>query len=146
MKINWGLKIVLAYGVFVAGIMYMVYISSQQNRDLVSENYYADELAYQKIIDESSNTASLQSKVEVSTSEGNIHIAFPKDFQHASIEGEWVLYYAADESRDLKGNVNTSAALYSIAIPSHAKGTYQLKLHWKSNNANYYFEQSIFLQ
>lgn len=146
MKINWGLKIVLAYGMFVAGIMYMVYMSSQQNRDLVSENYYADELAYQKIIDQSSNTASLQSKVEISIAGNQIHIAFPNDFQQAAIEGNWMLYYAADETRDLKGNFTTSSAAHSITIPPNAKGTYLLKLNWKAKDVDYYFEQSVFLQ
>lgn len=146
MKMNWGLKIILAYGTFVAGIMYMVYMSSQQNRDLVSENYYADELAYQKVIDQSSNTASLQSNVEVSTSDHTLEIVFPKAFEHTTIEANWLLYYAADESKDLKGNFNTSALNQSIELPKNARGNYLLKLNWKANNAEYYFEKSIFIQ
>ena len=61
MKISWGHKILFTYLAFVAGMMGMVYFTTQQNRDLVSDNYYADELAFQKIIDESANTAALQS-------------------------------------------------------------------------------------
>lgn len=146
MKFNWGLKITLVYGVFVIGIMFMVFLSSKQNRDLVSDNYYAEELAYQKIIDQSSKTASLQSTIEVSTTGNAIQVALPKEFDHASISGNWTLYYAANQEKDIKGSFQTSAAAFSIEIPTDAKGNYLLKLQWQSDKEEYYFEKNIFLQ
>ena len=145
MKINWGLKIVLVYGMFVMGIMYMVFLSSKQNRDLVSDNYYAEELAYQKVIDQSSKTASLQTQVEISTTGNAVQVALPKEFDHIAISGNWILYYAANQEKDIKGSFQTSAASFSINIPKEAKGNYLLKLNWKSNKEEYYFEKPIFL-
>ncbi len=49
MKISWGHKILFTYLAFVAGMMGMVYLTTKQNRDLVSDNYYADELAFQNL-------------------------------------------------------------------------------------------------
>jgi hypothetical protein len=146
MKFNWGLKIALVYGVFVMGIMYMVFLSSKQNRDLVSDNYYAEELAYQKVIDQSSKTASLQSQVEISTTENRVQVSLPKEFEHTSILGSWTLYYAANQKKDIMGSFQTSAAAFSIDIPKDSKGNYLLKLNWKSKKEEYYFEKNIFLQ
>ncbi len=146
MKMNWGFKIVLAYGAFVVGIMFMVYMSSQQNRDLVSENYYADELAYQKVIDQSSKTAALTSKIEVYTSENAIQIVFPKAFENMKLQGSWILYYAANQAKDLKGNFKTTSSKCSIDLPENAKGNYKLKINWNVKDEEYYFEKSIFIQ
>jgi hypothetical protein len=146
MKFNWGFKIALVYVVFVIGIMYMVFLTSKQNRDLVSDDYYAEELAYQKVIDQSSKTASLQSHVEISTTGNAVQVSLPKEFEHAAISGNWSLYYAANQEKDIKGSFQTSAAAFSINIPNDVKGNYLLKLHWKSNKEEYYFEKPIFLQ
>ena len=47
----WPFGIVLLLVLFFIGIMSMVVIASSQHFDLVSENYYAEELGYQKQID-----------------------------------------------------------------------------------------------
>jgi hypothetical protein len=145
MKFNWGSKIILVYGVFVMGIIYMVYLSSKQNRDLVSDNYYAEELAYQKVIDQSSKTASLQTQVEVSTLENTVQVSLPKEFKNKSVTGTWMLYYAANQEKDHKGNFQTSEAIFSINVPRQAKGNYLLKINWKSEKEEYYYEKAIFL-
>ena len=43
MKFNWGYKILFVYLSFAGGILYLVYRTSLENRDLVSENYYEEE-------------------------------------------------------------------------------------------------------
>ena len=48
---NWGYKILLVFAVFVAGILFLVYKSSNQKMDLVTTDYYEKELKYQQKID-----------------------------------------------------------------------------------------------
>lgn len=146
MKINWGYKIVLIYAVFVLGILTMVFVSAKENRDLVSENYYADEIAYQKLIDQSAKTAALSAPVELIASASLLIIQLPKEFDRSIVNGEWTLYYAADKARDIARNIHTENGKYSIAIPTEAKGQYLFKMHWKAGNKEYYFEKNIFLQ
>ena len=71
MKLNWGYKILIVYLMFAAGMLTMVYLTTQENRDLVSDNYYEEELAYQEIIDQSSRTAKLSAAVEVELDQMN---------------------------------------------------------------------------
>lgn len=145
MKISWGHKIVFAYGAFVAGIMLMVYLSSKENRDLVSEEYYADELAYQEVIDQSAKTAALSAPVNVQVTEGAVNIEFPAEFRGQAAAGVWKLYFAADKSKDRTAAFNTSNGLLSITLPDTAKGFYQLQLQWSSKGVSYYFEKELVL-
>lgn len=146
MKISWGYKIIFIYAAFVLGILTMVFLSAKENRDLVSENYYAEEIAYQKLIDQSSKTAALSAPVELIESANQLIIQLPKEFYGWKTKGDWTLYYAADKARDIAGNINTANGKYSIDIPRDATGQYLFKMHWKVGNKEYYFEKNIFLQ
>lgn len=146
MKINWGYKIMLIYTVFVLGILTLVFLSAKENRDLVSEDYYAEEIAYQKLIDQSTKTAALSAPVELILSANQLIIQLPKEFYGLQTNGEWMLYYAADKSRDIAGNIHTENGKYSIAIPNYATGQYLFKMHWKVGEKEYYFEKNMFLQ
>lgn len=146
MKFNWGYKIIFIYTVFVLGILTMVFLSAKENRDLVSENYYAEEIAYQKLIDQSSKTAALSAPVELIASAGQLIIELPKEFDGLQANGEWTLYYAADKARDIAGNIHTEIGKYSIVVPNDATGQYLFKIHWKTGDKEYYFEKNIFLQ
>ena len=55
MKLNWGHYIVIGFIGFVILILFMVFRSYQHNNDLVSEDYYAEEIAFQDVIDKKSN-------------------------------------------------------------------------------------------
>ena len=145
MKINWGYKILIVYGVFVIGMLTLVFLSSKENKDLVSENYYEEEIKYQHIIDESANTASLSSDPLINRNNNVVNITFPEEFTHEKTDGEWVLYYAADKSKDVQGKLNVINGKYSIEIPDYATGTYQLILNWRAAEKKYYFEKAITL-
>jgi hypothetical protein len=145
MKISWGHKILFTYLAFVVGMMCMVYLTTQQNRDLVSDNYYADELAFQKIIDESANTAALSAAVVVEKKIDQLKITMPQELNGVKSSGTWMLYYAADRKKDAHGKFETAIGISSIIIPSNAHGLYTLILQWETAGKPYYFEQNIFL-
>jgi hypothetical protein len=145
MKMNWGYKILIVYLVFVMGMLALVYMSSMENKDLVSENYYDEEIKYQHIIDESANTASLSSEPVINRNKNIVNITFPAEFTNEKTEGDWVLYYAADKSKDVQGKLNVVNGKYSIELPDFATGTYQLKLNWRAAEKNYYYEKVITL-
>ena len=65
MKFNWGYKIVLVYCVFVAGILYLVVQSSRQQMDLVTDDYYAQEIKYQEKIDQSKRASALSEPIRL---------------------------------------------------------------------------------
>lgn len=51
MKFNWGTGITIFIVLFVVSMSAMVFKASQQNVDLVTEDYYEKELAFQDLKD-----------------------------------------------------------------------------------------------
>lgn len=145
MKISWGHKILFTYLAFVVGIMSMVYLTSLQSRELVSDNYYSEELAYQKIIDQSANTASLSQNIKIEQLSDKIIIHLPGELQDKKSAGKWSLYFAADSKKDINGNFETKTGKTSILLPAKALGVYNMILQWETNGKDYYFEKTIFL-
>lgn len=143
MKINWGHKIIVVYGLFVAGIMTMVYLTSKQNRDLVSDDYYAEELAYQEVINKSAKTASLSAPIEVVKSENMLNINFPIEFNKKISKGKWTLYFAADRKKDVHGEFEITNRSLKVDFPEKASGLYLFKIDWISDGVSYYYEKQI---
>jgi len=62
-KINWGTGIVIAMVLFMAFILQYVYrvsVYEKYDHHLVADDYYKDELNYQKQIDKESNANNLK--------------------------------------------------------------------------------------
>jgi hypothetical protein len=145
MKLNWGMKILIAYLLFVVGMLTLVFMSSIQSKDLVSENYYEEEIQYQTTIDQSYNTNSLSSNIEVFTVNGQIQIKFPKEFSRTKTSCRWSLYFAADKSRDLNGSFITNDGMATLKINNDMHGTYIFKLNIMNEMKEYYFEKTLVL-
>jgi len=142
---NWGKKILIIYIVFIAGILFMVYRSSTQNTDLVTTDYYAKELKYQDKIDEMNRVTALSAPVEYVIRDNALLIKFPVDFAGKELVGEAVLYFPADEKKDIKKNFTVQDGTVQIEIPPANRGSYELHLSWKAAGLSYYFEKKIFL-
>ncbi len=142
---NWGAKIVMVYVVFVAGILFMVFKSSNQKTDMVTTDYYAKELKYQDKIDEMNRVEALSAPVEFVVKYNEVIIQFPKDFAGRRLTGEAVLYCPSDEDKDVKNNFSVQDEPLKIIIPAKNKGLHELHLSWKDGTVTYYFEKKIFI-
>ena len=123
----------------------MIFKSSQEKIDLVSGDYYAKELKYQDRIDDLDRTGQLQGKLSCKVDKSAIIINFPSDFNNKNIEGDAVLYYAADETKDFKTTFKTNNNSFVLTPAVQAKGAYTLQVTWKVEGKKYYHEEKIFL-
>jgi hypothetical protein len=146
MKLNWGHKITGIYLLFVAGIMYMVYLTSQQKVDLVTTDYYGEEIRYQDRINESGRATALSQPIQYDIKHSVLNIRFPKEFEGKSLSGEVQIYCPADDKKDLYRNIDATDNAMKITIPEANKGAHVLKIKWKAEGITYYFEENIFIQ
>ncbi|MES2849672.1 MAG: FixH family protein [Bacteroidota bacterium] len=142
---NWGYKILIVYLAFVAGIVVMVVKSSTQKIDLVTQDYYTKELKYQERIDAVKRTEALSSKVKYEVKNGKVVITLPAAFDLKAVNGNVLLYYAADNSKDVTKDFTTNNRTITIELPITAKGPYQLQISWISEGHAFYFEENLFL-
>jgi hypothetical protein len=145
MKFNWGYKIATVYLLFVAGILYLVVQSSRQEVDLVTPDYYAQELRYQEKIDQSKRAANLSEPVRFSLETGKLTIRFQKEFEGKEITGDVLLYYPADSRKDILTPIRTVANSMTIPIPDKRSGMHVLQVSWQSDGQSYYYEENLFI-
>ena len=144
MKLSWGYKIMLGYSLFVAGIVFLVIKASSQKFDLVTKDYYEQELQYQTMIDQSANTARLSAPVTVDQTATELKIAFPQEMKEKKKSVQFYLYYPADAKKDFRKAFELNENEFVQPLPTAMNGMYELKLSWKVDAVKYYFEKKLF--
>lgn len=142
---NWGYKILVVYGIFVAGILFMVFRSSSQKVQLVTTDYYAKELKYQEKIDEMNRVSALSEELRYEIKDDQLLLYFPKDFAGKEIKGRAELYCPSDEDKDVKKDFTVQDAAAQMTITKANKGQHELHISWQVNGITYYFEKKIFI-
>ncbi len=144
-KFTWGHGVILALVCFITFICYLVFSVefSKNSFDLVTDEYYDDEINFQQEIDATSHANQLKEKptIEIVNSKG-IEITFPKEFNSQNTTGKLKLFRPNSKDLDVNKKSLDLSALNTIFIPANilVKGNYTLKLYWKKDNINYQME------
>ncbi len=143
---NWGNKLILVFILFAVLMSVLVYKSVNTRYDLVSKDYYKDELRYQDKIDGMANAAKV-SDVIVSQDAANVVVDFPKELNGYKTEGEAWFYCATDDVKDKKITLQVdSNGRQTFPKNQLSKTNYLLKLSWKIGNSNYFAEKSVIIK
>ena len=143
---NWGYKILFVYIFFVAGIIVLVAKSSMQNQDLVTKDYYEQELKYQDKIDQTERANALSSLVKYEIREHDIMINFPQEMKNTDLKAHILLYCTTDKNKDIEKNISTKDGIILMPFAAVNKGLHELKISWTANNTEYYYEHKLFIQ
>jgi len=93
---SWGNKLVLVFIVFGLFIGVLVYKAMNTKSDLVSKEYYKEELKYQEKIDGMNNAAKL-SAVKIEQDLAAIRIQLPAEQKGAEVYGDIYFYCITEE-------------------------------------------------
>jgi nitrogen fixation protein FixH len=137
---NWGLRIALLYGGFVAGVVGMVVFSSQQQIDLVRKDYYSAELKHQDRIDETDNAAALSEQVKLSRSGLDVNIQLPEEMKGQTVTGTAYFYRPSDEKLDRTFTLKPDTTGQQLISGDLKPGMYNVQLQWKAEGKNYFSE------
>jgi hypothetical protein len=147
MTLNWGHKITIVLVAFGLLMTTLVYKSIKTDFQLVSKDYYKDELNYQQVIDGSNNAAQLSSALLISQKGNSISIQFPHEMKNKTITGELWFYCPYEAAKDRRIKINTTAdGIHSISAGEITKGTYTVKTSWLADGSSYYNEQLFTVQ
>lgn len=145
-KITWAHGIIAAMLSFMLFILGMIFFFTQnwQNAEMVSDNYYEEELNYQKIIDAKNRANTLSEKPKYEQMENGIKITFPETITNANSSFHFDLYRTDDKQLDVKKDF-TLEKNNTFIIPSEVlvKGHYTLKLHWIQNQQDYQIDYDV---
>ena len=146
MKINWGTAIVMAFVAFIAFILYFVFIASTDSRaehDLVTEEYYKEELAYQKEINAQTNAAKLATQVQIIKGEEGLEISLPMEFNAQNTKGSVSFYRPSNKQLDFDLPLSWSKSHLLIPDKRLLDGRWDIKVYWEQNGKAYLHKESI---
>ncbi|KEY18218.1 FixH family protein [Kaistella antarctica] len=145
-KFNWGHGVALALGLFIAFILFMVFgfTYGQQNSELVSDDYYGDELVYQEVIDAKNNADALAAIPKYQELKEGMKITFPGTIIPEDKHVKFELFRTDDANLDVKKEVDVDAN-NEILIPKQviSKGSYTLKIKWSQNKKPYQVDYDV---
>ena len=139
---NWGKSIVVVYVLFVFGIGYMVYRSTQENFEMVDSNYYQKELEYSDNMQAKNHAVALNRVPKVERSEKTVYLNIPVA-TNKNISGEVYAYCPSSSKNDRKIAIKkTAGADSTVFVPLDVlnKANYQLKISWKEGSESFYSE------
>lgn len=146
---NWGKGIILIYALFVAGIGYLVYGATQTNFELVEENYYEKELAFQNQINWTKNAIDQKLKIDVQELDSKIMISVVGNDSNSLVEytsaTAW-FYNAMDKSKDQHLELGKSVSGGWIVQGNIPQGRFDVKLRWNNALNDTFFAVTEFIK
>jgi len=146
MKLNWGTGIVLAFIGFISFILFFVFqmnTDDHANHDLVTEEYYKKELAFQKEIDAEKEANALPYQLQIERAEEGLHILFPEDMDPIKISGTVSLYRPSDKHLDFDLPISLSNAHLLIPDKRLLDGRWDIKIQWTYEGKDYLVKKNM---
>lgn len=140
MKISWGHGVVIALGAFILFILGMIFFfpNGQKNSELITDNYYEEELKYQEVIDAKNLADRLTEKPSVTVEKPGITVTFPEAFNNQNTKFSFYLFRTDDKNLDIKKEFTLSEKnAHLIPAKVLSKGNYTLKVLWTSGKTKY---------
>lgn len=147
MKLSWGYRVTILYLGFAALIIYFVTRSVNEKVDLVTPDYYAQELKYQDKIESISRTNELTNAMVIDYNEAGLNLMFPSDFKGKKIEGSIHLFRPSDNTKDVSVDIAPDINLtQNVATDALTKGLYRVKVDYTVEGVAYYSEKQIVIR
>lgn len=142
MKLNWGTGVAIALISFIIFIaQYFVrtlYFPEKYNHELVTENYYGQELAYQKMVktEEKTNSEGMQVDIAYEKGEG-ITFFFPEIISEKQVTGIVKMYRPNNETADFELPIKLVDNQMNIPNEKLLSGRWNIILEYIIDNQEY---------
>jgi hypothetical protein len=141
---NWGLRIALLYIGFVGMIITLVGLTMRQKVDLVSKDYYEQELKFQQKIDKMNNTVKLEQPLQWEIRGQKIVLTFPPSPNKQHIIGSVFFFRPSDATKDKIITLDTDTGnTQEIPLSIFSHGQYNMQVSWRCGNEDYYEEKVV---
>lgn len=139
---NWGTKIAIFYSFFAISMVSAVIYASKQSFDLVSPNYYAEEIAYENRIQEIRHASELETKLSIKTIiPESLSIIFPETLLIK--KGSIRFYRPSNAALDKSFHIDPGLDTVRVDLKGWEKGNYDLQISWTDGSKNFYDERKI---
>jgi len=146
-KISWPAGIVIAlvsFMIFILSFLYKAVFIPKYGHNLVSEDYYKDELNYQQEIDKLNNAAELKQNIILKKVDLGLLISFPSEFEASKIKGTIAFQRLSNDKIDFQLPIDLDTNDLLIPDGKLVDGRWNVKIEWTvNNNKTYLFKEKI---
>lgn len=149
MKINWGTSIVIAFGLFMAFILFFVFkvqSNPEYDNELVVEEYYKHDARFQEEMQKIQSAEDLSIKPKIVPFEKGIKITFPSEFNPKNIKGKVSLYRPSNKKLDFEIPISLSDSTLLIPENKLVGGRWDITLNWEYDGKEFQFKEVLYLQ
>ncbi len=144
---NWGHKIAIVIVIFLVGMLSMVYFALQQTNEMIDDQYYQKEMAYQQVIDAQQNLQDISDDNLVSQTMYEMVFTLPTGTYEKLEKGNIELIRNDSKSKDVQlAIVPNGSNRRVIAKSTLSKGIYKARIRWTSDKKEFYKEESVYVQ
>jgi hypothetical protein len=118
-------------------------INKKYDHDLVTEEYYKQELEFQNDIDKETNAKNLSENLHWKKTTEGLVIFFPKTLLKENITGKVFLYRPSNKQFDFETELSLSD--HNLLIPDKRllDGRWNIKVDWQYNGKSYLYKKEI---
>jgi len=145
-KSPWPYGIIGAFAFFVAGTATLIVIACTHRTDLITSNYYDDELKFQTRLDQLNRTAQLGGTVDVTFDAvgQSINISLPAAPPGAGISGRIQLYRPSATGLDRVVQLHLDKkGSQTLDAASLLPGLWRVRVQWTAQDQEYFADKSI---
>ena len=134
----------MLYTGFVLLIATMVSLSISQKVDLVSKDYYEQELQFQNKINLMDRTKLLSEQLSWQVQNDELVLDFPDQFKGQQTSGKVFFFRPSDAVLDKNFELQTDTLnTKRMSIKKMKSGLYKIQINWEVENIQYYNEGFI---
>lgn len=146
MRLSWGQGIFLTMTAFVLLMAWFAWRAYMHSEELVTENYYEQELVYQHQIDKRNNLAALGGNAAVLGEAGRIVVQLPEAHRGHAVKGVARLLRPSDHRADRElPLVPDSLGRCTLDMADALRGAYRISVDWEVDGKGFLLESDVYL-
>lgn len=140
----WPHGILGAFALFFMGMATVVIIAANHKEELVSANYYENEINFQGQLDSAARAHQAGADIRYDAGARSVVIELPANQAGQNLSGTIQLYRAdaPDKDRTLPLKPNAQG-IQTLDVAQFATGPWLLRVNWQAAGQGYYLEQKI---
>lgn len=142
---NWGRGLTFVFIGFALLIGALVYGAMHTKFELVTKDYYRDELGYQEKIDGAKN-ASAAGEITLTADADSVYLQLPASLHDTDLQADAWFYCKVNSEFDQRSVIHVVNGRYSFSRKLFAAAAYELKLQLTAAGKKYYYTKNLSLR
>jgi nitrogen fixation protein FixH len=142
----WPIGIITTFALFISGTITLVVVASSQKVDLVSSDYYEQEIKYQQQLDRADRARALDTSVAITYDRAaqSIRVALPANPAPGPVSGRICLYRPSDETLDREVALALDpAGIQQVDASKLPAGLWKVRVFWTADGKDYFAARPI---